>query len=74
MKLRLSLVSIFLRTCQIIAIIVTYQQVTNNVQSYLEYASTLNQHEYLVGNRPFPNILICSKSMHSKKKSMFFIN
>ena len=64
----ISCIGTFLYSCQIIAIILTYQQVAEGVRRYFRYGSTLSQHEYINGMLPFPNILICSKSMHSKKK------
>ena len=64
----------FLYGCQIVAIILTYQQVAKNVRSYYQFESTLTSREY--GNPqtlPFPNILICSKSMHSRMKRKYII-
>ena len=71
--LKLSHSRIFLYSCRIVAIILTYRQVTENIRNYYKYESTLSQRDYVDQNLPFPNILICSKSMHSRMKRKYIM-
>ena len=47
----------------------TFYQVISSIMNYYKFATTMNEKNFLDSEEvPFPTILVCSQTMHSKKK------
>lgn len=55
----------------IVGLVFTIHTVARNVQHYLEYDSIVTESSHISKNPEFPEIIVCSETMHSLKKGNF---
>ena len=46
----------------------TGYQIGNNIWTYFKFNSTLVQLEFMNSRNPFPTLLVCSESLHSRAR------